>query len=108
VTVAAGGDADAQEDAISAPADSGGEAQKGDRIVVHGVLPRKCAVRDRDSLADVRRHPVGMKGAVISPQAMNAPMLGITMPARLPPRRWIFALRPPPVTVGVYRGEELT
>ena len=30
-------------------------------------------------------HPVGMKSAVIKPHAMNAPMFGITMPARLPP-----------------------
>ena len=46
--------------------------------------------------------PVGMNSAVIRPHAMNAPMLGITMPARWPPRRWILAFRPLPVTWGVY------
>jgi hypothetical protein len=30
-------------------------------------------------------HPVSMKKAVISPHAMNAPMLGITIPAKNPP-----------------------
>ena len=31
--------------------------------------------------------PVGMKNAVMRPQAMNAPMFGITIAARLPPKR---------------------
>jgi hypothetical protein len=30
-------------------------------------------------------HPVGIKRAVIRPQAMNAPMLGMIMPAKKPP-----------------------
>ena len=30
-------------------------------------------------------HPVGMNRAVSRPHAMNAPMFGITIPARLPP-----------------------
>jgi hypothetical protein len=29
--------------------------------------------------------PVGMNNAVSKPHAMNAPMFGITIPARLPP-----------------------
>ncbi|MBB5158628.1 hypothetical protein BJ970_006227 [Saccharopolyspora phatthalungensis] len=33
--------------------------------------------------------PSGMKSAVIRPQAMNAPILGITMLAKCPPHRWI-------------------
>ena len=45
--------------------------------------------------------PVGMNRAVIRPQAMKAPMLGMTMPARYPPSRWMLALTPVPVTVGV-------
>jgi hypothetical protein len=30
-------------------------------------------------------HPVGMKRAVMSPHAINAPMFGTTMEARKPP-----------------------
>src|SRR5919106_4795642 len=45
-------------------------------------------------------HPVGMKNAVIRPHAMNAPMLGITIPARNPPKRWILARIPPPAATG--------
>src|SRR4029079_524280 len=40
--------------------------------------------------------------AVIRPQAMNAVMLGITMPARYPPNRWTDALRPFPWPAGGY------
>jgi hypothetical protein len=32
-------------------------------------------------------HPVAMKNAVISPQAMNAGMFGMTMPLRNVPKR---------------------
>src|SRR4051794_30591678 len=43
-----------------------------------------------------------MNRAVIRPQAMNAPMFGITIPAILPPSRWMFARNPLPVGSGVY------
>src|ERR671918_1635405 len=49
-------------------------------------------------------HPVGIKNAVISPQARNAPMLGITIPARNPPNRWTLVRHPPvaaPVGTGI-------
>src|SRR5258708_32112175 len=46
--------------------------------------------------------PVGMNRAVSRPQAMNAPMFGITMPARNAPNFWTRALAPVPYTVGVY------
>jgi hypothetical protein len=36
-------------------------------------------------------HPVGMKKAVIKPQAMNAPMLGMIIPANAPPIRCSFS-----------------
>src|SRR5437762_11196714 len=41
-------------------------------------------------------HPVGMNSAVMRPQAMNAPMLGMTMPARNPPMRWTCTRAPVP------------
>ena len=47
-------------------------------------------------------HPVGMNRAVMSPQAMNAPMFGMIIPARYPPRRWTVALTPVPSTIGEY------
>ena len=43
-----------------------------------------------------------MNSAVIKPHAMNAPMLGMIIPARKPPNRCIPARTPVPVTVGVY------
>src|SRR5258705_10185075 len=43
-----------------------------------------------------------MNRAVSSPQAMTAPMLGITIPARCPPIRWTVAFTPVPSTVGAY------
>jgi hypothetical protein len=45
--------------------------------------------------------PVGMNSAVMRPQAMNAPMFGMTMAARKPPTRWMLALIPVPWTGGV-------
>src|SRR6266545_2262616 len=45
-------------------------------------------------------HPVGMKKAVISPHARNAPMFGITIPARKPPNLWTLARHPPVAGVG--------
>ena len=41
-------------------------------------------------------HPFGMKRAVSRPQAMNAPMLGMIIPARWPPKRWMRARKPLP------------
>jgi hypothetical protein len=35
-------------------------------------------------------HPVGMKRAVMSPQAMNAAMFGMTMPDRNVPNLWTW------------------
>ncbi len=46
--------------------------------------------------------PVGMNRAVIRPQAMNAPMFGMTIEARNPPKRCTDARTPVPVTAGVY------
>src|SRR5690606_2853655 len=46
--------------------------------------------------------PTSMKMAVIRPHAMNAPMLGMIIPARNPPKRCTAALAPVPVTFGVY------
>src|SRR5882672_531652 len=43
-----------------------------------------------------------MNRAVTRPQAMNAPMFGITMPARNAPNFWTWALSPVPYTAGVY------
>src|SRR5450759_3992125 len=40
--------------------------------------------------------PVGMKSMVIRPQAMNAPMLGMIMPARYPPNFCTRARTPGP------------
>ncbi|MFD0534684.1 hypothetical protein ACFQY7_13860 [Actinomadura luteofluorescens] len=45
--------------------------------------------------------PVGMNRAVIRPQAMNAPMFGITIAAIRPPSRWMFARMPLPAGSGV-------
>src|SRR5713226_6156265 len=36
--------------------------------------------------------PVGINRAVMRPQAMNAPTLGMTIPAKKPPSSWIFSL----------------
>src|SRR5512132_4058897 len=41
-----------------------------------------------------------MKKVVISPHARNAPMLGITIPARNPPNRWTLARHPPVAPMG--------
>ena len=42
-----------------------------------------------------------MNSAVIRPQAMNAPMLGITIAARNAPNFWTVAFSPVPVGAGV-------
>ena len=39
--------------------------------------------------------PISMKRAVIRPQAMNAPMFGITMFDKKVPNRWIWTRTPP-------------
>ena len=56
---------------------------------------RRSSARRAGRAPRVGIHPVGMKNAVMSPHAMNAPMLGITIPARNPPNRWTFARHPP-------------
>jgi hypothetical protein len=43
-----------------------------------------------------------MNNAVMSPHAMNAPMFGMIIPARYPPRRWMVALAPVPSIAGEY------
>src|SRR6478672_1217670 len=50
--------------------------------------------------------PVGITNAVISPQAMNAPMLGITIAARLPPNRWTRSCTVPPPLRNGLGGED--
>ena len=46
-------------------------------------------------------HPSGMNRAVIRPQAMKAPMFGMTMPASRLPNRCTRARTPSPEAVGV-------
>ncbi len=44
-------------------------------------------------------HPVGMKKAVMRPQAMKAAMFGRIIPLTKVPNFWIPTLAPPPVLV---------
>src|SRR4029453_8342064 len=52
-------------------------------------------------------HPVGITKAVMSPQAMNAAILGITIPAMNPPSLWTLARTPPPAAVGTGTGSAI-
>jgi hypothetical protein len=42
----------------------------------------------RDANFSFGSHPVGINNAVINPQAINAPMLGMTMPLKNLPKDW--------------------